>query len=367
MKAMSREDLAEQSLVPLDEIERLEDTGEVRSIARLSRLARYFAVDEDALRRGVRQQSHEPAVFFRQHGAPDFFEDDRAILATQVHAGAALVAANLALGLAKDRKRRFVAKRPGSIEYQDGYEAARLVRKELAQPSGPLLDLQDVIEGEFETPITTQILQSSRVEAVTVKHPQGDGAVIVLNATKIVPDAGSPTFRRTLAHELAHVLLDLDEAPLGYILDHAPQKSSSRNPDKPSTEQRADAFAAELIIPTAGLLRLHGKPSLPIALDRARRLVEETEREFLAPRHLTIYHLFNKGYLDENTQELLSKELLPNLTSSVIRWRPLNHGYPQIVVDRLRDAHERYLLTAGRVRELLALGVRDPLPWESQE
>lgn len=361
-RGLTREELAAQSLVPLDEIAVFEDTGEVRSIARLGRLARYFDLDADALQRGVRTPSIEPSVFFRQRGAPDFSEEDRQLLASLVHAGTALVAVNRLLGR-EDRRPRLTTRQPGNPPYRDGYEAARLVRKLLGNVAEPVVDLQRIIEDTFETPVVLHPLQTTRLEAVTAKHPQADGVVIVLNS-KLPLEPGSPSYRRNLAHELAHVLLDLDEQPLGYILD-GPPRMTAKPSDKSAIEQRADAFAAELLIPAAGLQRMHGKPSLPISLERARRLVEQTEQEFLAPRQLTIWHLFNRGYLDDSTQELLAREPHLSIASPTLPARLVEGGFPPLVVDRLREARGRELLTAGRVRELLGLTVWDPLPWET--
>lgn len=364
---LSRQQLAEATFVPIEEIVTIEDHGVIGSLARLRRLAREFELDFDALRRGQNEPSREPAVFFRHKSAQNFSGGGPQLLASQLRIGNALVAVNEILERGPGLRSKFHPE-PAGIKrpYQQGIDAAQRVRKELQTPKNPLRDLQGLLEEDFSTPVTVCRLGSSTIEAATVKDPRQGSCVVVINSDAGVFRPSSTVFRRLLAHELAHVLLDLDESTPDFILDIHPEGHSPRLSEAghPPIEQRANAFAAELLIPTAGLHELLGTPSHSGSLESGRRYVEDVEQEFIAPRELTIRHLFNRDYINVDVHDSLLKSGPPSTPVPEIPWRPLVNGFPERLLERMREAHDRYLITGGGVRELLGLDPGDLLPWE---
>lgn len=108
-----------------------------------------------------------------------------------------------------------------------GAAAARLVREHWSIGSGPINDLAGRVEsdGLFIAPLPLDI---TKVSAVTVWHGADDAPVTLLDKG-IIDD----TRRFTLAHELAHIVMDQRSGP----------------GDDKDVESRADSFAGELLAP----------------------------------------------------------------------------------------------------------------------
>ena len=123
--------------------------------------------------------------------------------------------------------------------YIQGYELAGWLRSEpsLVHPSGRV-DPETILES-WDVPIVDVGLKLGDIDAVGCWGPR-HGPAVLLNSDAW--HAGSPARRRaTLAHEICHLLVDRDDSlPLVEVL-------GGRTAER--VEQRARAFAAELLLP----------------------------------------------------------------------------------------------------------------------
>ncbi len=185
-----------------------------------------------------------------------------------------------ALALRPPPSRRSEARRsPRRPPWWQGYALARWARRFGREERAPIRDLTTWVEETCLVPVLKASLRTPQVEGVTVLGPRG--VALVLDA-KVVGVLG----RRTLAHELCHALFD----PLPDGPTWQPDVGDDGTGAEALLEQRARAFAAELLIPLAGLrgLELPSDPDARVALVAER---------FGAPTELTRFHLVNHGLL----------------------------------------------------------------------
>jgi Zn-dependent peptidase ImmA (M78 family) len=126
-----------------------------------------------------------------------------------------------------------------------GYNLAEQLRMAQSNPDA-YFDIEAFL-AEMGVKIDTADLSDETVDGATVWSVQ-HGPVIVLNqmGTKQVPWAR----RMILAHELCHLLVDR-QAAAELLVASTPWAP-------PDLERRANAFAAELLLPKAGILRVAG-------------------------------------------------------------------------------------------------------------
>lgn len=126
--------------------------------------------------------------------------------------------------------------------YEQGYAAARALRELLDRKVG-LLDL-DALLREWGVQVIDVDLIDPEPHALAAWGPS-HGPVILLNASSA--RVSSPRGRRSaLAHEIAHLLLDrFDALPLCEVMGGT---------IRPGVEKRANAFAAELLVPMAAIV-----------------------------------------------------------------------------------------------------------------
>jgi Zn-dependent peptidase ImmA (M78 family) len=201
--------------------------------------------------------------------------------------------------------------------------------------------------------------RATRIQAVTVKQEPGAAAVILNQANE---GFKNPLRRRVdLAHELGHVLFDelhhgiRVAVDLGIELNRSPTASGH-----PPEEQRANAFAAELLIPLRGLVRLFGAQKLTkgaMSYAEAVDRVQQAREEFKTPAEVAVNHLCWRGYIDPSLRDALLSQKYPK--TGPVRERYMGAGVIQRrVLFALRQGH----ITASRARELLGLSVWDDLP-----
>ncbi|WP_421620823.1 ImmA/IrrE family metallo-endopeptidase [Alkalilimnicola ehrlichii] len=141
--------------------------------------------------------------------------------------------------------------------YEQGYWAAARLRRELGISAAQPLDPEDWLR-RWGVAIETIALPGCPVDAVTA-WGEHHGPVVILNCAEGSRAAHTHGKRATLAHEIAHLILDRHEGalPAGEVL-------GGRVPEYP--EKRARAFAAEFLLPREAVaeeVRRH--PSLPEA------------------------------------------------------------------------------------------------------
>jgi len=161
--------------------------------------------------------------------------------------------------------------------FELGFQAAQELRRHLGNEGEPidpehLLALADVAVHEVQ-------LESKLVDAIAVwSLEHGPGVVVNVAGAHGGTSQGR---RATLAHELAHMLLDRGGAlPLVEVLGGA---------TAPGIEPRARAFAAELLLPrTAARKACAAAADIPLA---HRRLA----KRFRASREIVAWQIRNSG------------------------------------------------------------------------
>lgn len=146
---------------------------------------------------------------------------------------------------AKHIEARFgdVSLEPGVPPYDQGYSLAEQARKRLGNLDQPV-DVEAFVQS-LGVQVHDEELSNDSIDAATV-WDDSHGPVIVVN--KIERHAAPWARRMTLAHELCHVLFDKRKS--------VPLMIASTAWAPPEIEQRANAFAAEFLLPREGILRV---------------------------------------------------------------------------------------------------------------
>lgn len=358
--------LARDARVPREVLAGLERGEAVRvSTAALARVARRLSLPPTALLSLDDAPEAPLSLYFRHASVPDFFHEDEAAARKAVLLARTIEGLDDLLDRRDPLRKWFAPKAVGHVPFEDGYARARRVREILHQrghlPSvtAPLPDpLETLVEDAFGVPVLDEKLATTSVLAFTAKDQATGVAAIVLNQSSRW--ASNPFRRRVdVAHELGHTLFDTREEPIALWIDREekPGKASLGLPPEDPVEQRAKAFAAELLIPMMGLRELLGpRPSVRAsreqAIDRARR----TREHFLTPIELTVHHLANHGYLPEYLhEEIVTIAPGPATIAPARRQGMLRR--------RVQEARAAGRISAMRARELLGLTAWDPLPW----
>ncbi|HEX2569889.1 MAG TPA: ImmA/IrrE family metallo-endopeptidase [Polyangia bacterium] len=331
-----------------DQIRRLE-AGDLEglSTAALARVARRFSLPPDELLSG-KTTARPLGIHFKQPALSDFQEKDRSTVEGILREAQHVVWLNRALGLGDDLRQRFAPAPVGGRPYENGYGLATQVRDALSNKEGPLSDLRELLEEHFGILVKSAPLHTTRIQALCVKDAAEGAAAIILNETN--EGFANPAKQRSdLAHELGHILGDppVDEVDLvidASLTEHPPQ------------EQRANAFAAELLLPLAGLRRLLGPPAAASGVEEARERVRRARAEFSTTLELAVNHLINRGYVDAALREWLIENPLP------IEPLPARQPHVPLLERRVHQALRASVISTGHARELLGLSVWDPLP-----
>lgn len=317
------------------------------STAAVTRIARAIGVATADL---AQETAGSPSLFFLQPGVPDFFDADRDVVVGALRAARSIAELDRLLGRTYPRGELDPVD-VGPVPFEQGYELARRVRGVLGAPSEPLGSVVEIVEDVFGVPVVRMPLKARRVVALTAKDSSTRLAAVVLS------DVGTDNARVTVAHELAHVLFDKPEKPIDYWIDLENDQAA----DTSKIEQRARAFAAELLIPRRGLVDLLGPQTQRSASQRtsrteARELVQRVCSHFRTPPELTTNRLVDDVYIDQG----LRADVWKGLSGS--SWHPKPR--PPMLHRRLADALRAGLITRMRAREYLGLSAWDDLPSE---
>ncbi len=132
----------------------------------------------------------------------------------------------------------------GRPAYLMGYELAQMFRRKLGL-TGPLRSMRGLVETQLAIPVI-QALLGERIAGATVQPSQQHRA-IVLNVNGKNAD---PRVRRTtMAHELAHLLFDPSPQLQDLRVDEYEALDAREDTRADPVEQRANAFAVELLLP----------------------------------------------------------------------------------------------------------------------
>ncbi|MBK1693024.1 ImmA/IrrE family metallo-endopeptidase [Ectothiorhodospira mobilis] len=156
--------------------------------------------------------------------------------------------------------------------HEQGYRAAQLLRKELGLAAETPVEPEELLR-QWAVRIEPVTIPQSFVEAITA-WGEGHGPVILVNEAPGSRAAHHYGRRATLAHEMAHLLLDRRGAlPFAEVL-------GGNSPEYP--EKRARAFAAEFLLPRSAAARaVREHDNLQAAADSLRGTYH-VSRELLA-------------------------------------------------------------------------------------
>lgn len=363
-KDVERGDLARSTRIAPSDLAALEQGRSAAvSTAALARLARRLDLPPTALWSDDPSAELELSLHFRHASVPDFFHEDEAAARGAVLTAHALAELETLLG--RDPLRTWFRPKPvGTPPHEDGYARAREVRRVLAgkgalpSEDAPLpAPLEDLIEDALGIPVIEAKLTTANVLALTAKDGPTGAVAIVINSSAMWGE--SPVRRRVdECHELAHALFDETAQPLSVWIDREQEADDSPENKRLAdpVEQRARAFAAELLLPRTGLRELLGPPAPQASVERAIDLAKRAQERFLSSAELTAYHLANHGYFAGYFHDDVVRALAgPTMTPALPRIPVLER--------RARQAVEAGLLTAMGAREILGLPVWADLPW----
>ncbi len=358
----SLDDLALRSAVPVEVLAALEKGQPGISTTQLGDLASALSVDPLALLHGHELPRPTPSVFLRHHPVQDFDNRDALILDDALEQGRLLASLRSMLGepiLGLQTPQLFVQREASSdrpdAPAQDGYQLAREVRRWLNNTADRHMDLRAMLEECFGVAVVIRPLVSSGMTAASVRSR--NTGVIVLNSSDSQRLTNPLLTRVHLCHELCHLLFDPSNGGLHLVIDRETDKAIH------AAEQRARAFAAEMLLPREGLLKLLGTPhqvDVPaVALD----LVARARSYFGTPHEIAANHLCNQRFVHIKLREWLEAEKADyrgNLPETSL---PLANATSLHVANLVEQAHRKTLITDGEARQILRLDRLDPLPW----
>jgi Zn-dependent peptidase ImmA (M78 family) len=220
---------------------------------------------------------------------------------------------------------------------REGSAGAQKLRKRLKlSASGPL----DVgwVARELDLVVVRRPL--SPLSGIHLAHSSGRSFVAV-NSDDI---ATRQNF--TLAHEIAHHIFD-GSATIAEKIDVA---------DAAPVEMRANAFAAELILPTCAIREWRQTPHLSITPDEIARLAVDYQLSYLA----TLFRLKSTGVIDDvNGYYEERSQVNRSLRDQLNRPGEERSSLPSDFLRMADAALERSIISRRRHHELTSLEARE--------
>lgn len=341
-----------------DVLTSLEDGRPGITSIQLDAIAEALQVDAVSLHRGEIVPRPVPSIFLRHHALQDFDNADGGALDDALEQARAR---NVLCALTEQdpglypqgrfRERAVAADQTNAPAYQ-GYQLAREVRQVVGNEANALGDIAEFAEVTLGVTVVVQQLRTLGSTAVSVKA--GDAATVVLTPSVATRDGLT---RVLIAHELCHVLFDPSNGALNIVVDFEADRRTHQ------AEQRARAFAAELLVPDAGVRKRFGAPRAVNGENAALKLVAEVRDQFGASWQATANHLCNLNYVDLALRDWLERS--PPLAASRA-WMtrlPEEARRSKRLEALARLAHERGRITDGEARDVLGLDTLVPLPW----
>jgi Zn-dependent peptidase ImmA (M78 family) len=326
----------------------------------LEKIASALQIDAMALRAGEIRPRPQPSVYLRHRGnQQDFTAADAPLLDSALeHARARNALARLVgddVGIFPSHKleTRGVAADATNAPAHQAYQLARELRRVLGNDADSLADLRDLAESRCGVTVLVRRLSTIGSSAFAVKA--ADEAAIVLAP---LTHSREPFARLWIAHELCHLLFDVDAGGVHVVVDFDDELHVQQ------AERRARAFAAELLLPEAGLRKLMGPPAGASGEVAARNLVAMARDAFGSTWQVAANHLCNLGFISMGLREWLERQEPSAMTRPWATTLPME-GAPSVHVMALtRRAYDAGYLTDGEVRALLDIDLLSPLPWE---
>ena len=181
------------------------------------------------------------------------------------------------------------------LPWQQGYALAEELHDDLdGCGDSERVDVEAILE-HLGVDVAEAYLSDESVRGVAIAGPRHRSGIVWNRNNHFNADARGRRF--TLAHELCHLLFDRN---VGQRLAVA---SGPWAP--PSLEQRANAFAAMLLMPTETVRTVVAGMSEPIA---TAQHVSSVARRLETGFHATLWHLRNLGFVDDGAQQCIEAE-----------------------------------------------------------
>jgi Zn-dependent peptidase ImmA (M78 family) len=175
--------------------------------------------------------------------------------------------------------------------WQQGYALASSVLEALDIDTSRAIDIRTIAAARLGVTIDTISLTDSQIRALSVAG-QDHVPTIFLN-DGYVDGTSEPVQRFSIAHELCHLLVDPDRAR---------NLAVTSGPWAPrDIEQRANAFAAALLLPEADVVRIVGWMDNPVGIGD----VEALARQYDVSATAVVEHLHNLGLLGRDDRDRL--------------------------------------------------------------
>ena len=278
-----------------------------------------LGVDEDSVRRGWNRFKHQIGAFSKEQQNVLLETSGDSPLVVEGSCHAALMFGSMAPNVAKpdvmvlaesllrltspDGDSEAMASRcraapTGDSDdppWQQGYALAEELQDSLDEcVDGERVDVEAILE-RLEVDVAEASLSDSAVRGVAIAGPHHRSGIVWNRNSHFNADARGRRF--TLAHELCHLLFDRGA---GQRLAVA---SGPWAP--PSLEQRANAFAAMLLMPTEAVRAVVSGMSEPVTTGQGISTVaERLQTGFLA----TLWHLRKLGFVDDSSRQRIEAE-----------------------------------------------------------
>ncbi len=175
--------------------------------------------------------------------------------------------------------------------WDQGYFVAQEVLERVLKQEHAPVDIGEIFS-KLEVETGDIELSDANIRAVSILGPHHEPTAFINTAYK---DGTFDWVRRfSLAHELAHLIIDHDRGS---------RVAVASGPWAPlAIEQRANAFAAGLLMPQQSI-----RASLPskIQPNKAWDIVENLAKKFRVGRIAVINHIYNLGYLERGERDTL--------------------------------------------------------------
>lgn len=341
-------------------VEAIEAGNPGLTTTQLEKIASALQIDPIALRAGKVQARPQPSVFLRHGGAQQDFTtaDAPALDSALEHARARNALAHLVgddLGIFPSHvlETRSVAADATNAAARQAYQLARELRRTLGNEADALADMRELAESACGITLLVRRLSTIGSSAFAVKA--GDAAAVVLAPIVYFRE---PIARVWIAHELCHLLFDADAGGVHVVVDFDGDRHVHE------AERRARAFAAELLLPEAGLRKLVGPPAGLSGETVARNLVAMARDAFGSTWQVAANHLCNLGFISLSLRDWLERQQPPAMTRAWTTSLPAVDAPSVHVATLTRRAYDAGHLTDSEVRALLDLDSLTPLPWE---
>lgn len=352
-------DVASRAHIDPALLDALESGRAGMTTAQLALVAEVLSLAPGALLKGREEHIGSPSVFLRRNAVADFNDADSEGMDLALAQGRVLWQLTSLVGQPPGLLRSWPHSAAGGDRpdraAREGHELARQVRRALHLVDEPLEDMRSLLEERFGVVVLVERLRTTRLRAVSARDDVG--AAVILSARDPERELNPLLARVHLAHELCHLLFDPSEGGLHLVLDWADDRRDLR------AEQRARAFAAEMLLPLAGLERLFGPPSPVAETKRALGMVIEARSHFSAPHEITANHLCNLGFVDTQLREWLCAPVAGPRGQAKTSL-PGEGERSLLLREMVRRAHEADLLTDGEAKHFLGLDGLALLPWE---